>query len=121
MSPHLTDSAASRNLIAVIPAERYILDPTTSINLTLQTLYLQIAKSCNQLSRQGVKMSDPVTHETVVRLSPATFCFACAYTQYFRKLVLILAEHMLPSSSDRGSRFWMCGHTSLVSGETGRL
>lgn len=71
ISPHLTDSAASRMLIAVVPADRYILDPATGINLTLQTLYLHIAKSCNKLSQEGVKISDPVTHQTVVRLATA--------------------------------------------------
>ena len=75
MSPHLTNSAASRMLIAIIPVGRYILDPTTGINLTLQTLYLRIAKSCNQLSQQGVKISDPATRQTVVRLTTAMLLF----------------------------------------------
>ena len=59
LSAYLTDSAASRMVIAIIPAERYIIHPRTGVNLTLQTACLAIAESFNKLSREGVAVKDP--------------------------------------------------------------
>ena len=66
LSPYLSDSAASRLLIAVLPANRYIIDPATSVNITLQAACLEIAKSFNRLSRVGV----PVKHFATGEVEP---------------------------------------------------
>ncbi|CAE7346366.1 unnamed protein product, partial [Symbiodinium pilosum] len=54
LSPYLTDSAASRFLIGIIPASRYLIDPDSGTNLTLQAACYHITQSFNRLSQQGV-------------------------------------------------------------------
>ncbi|CAE7237215.1 unnamed protein product [Symbiodinium pilosum] len=68
LSPYLTDSAASRMVMAIIPAERYIIDPITGVNLTLQAACLAIAESFNRLSREGLNVCDLYSGETVMEL-----------------------------------------------------
>ena len=58
LSPFLADSAASRMLIGIIPAERYVIDPQTSLNLTIQTACWHVVESFNRLSRAGVRIRD---------------------------------------------------------------
>ena len=58
LCPYLTDSAASRMLMAIIPAERYVIDHRTGINLTLQTACQYIMESFNRLGRDGVPLKD---------------------------------------------------------------
>ena len=58
LSPYLTDSAASRFLIGIIPASRYLIDPDSGTNLTLQAACYHIMQSFNRLSQQGVPVKD---------------------------------------------------------------
>ena len=55
LCPYLTDSAASRMLMAIIPAERYVIDHRTGINLTLQTACQYIVESFNRLGVKGCR------------------------------------------------------------------
>ena len=56
LAPDLTDSASSRMLIAIIPAERYAIDPVTGLNLTIQAACRHITQSMNMLSLHGVRL-----------------------------------------------------------------
>ena len=58
LSPYLTDAAASRMLIAIIPAERYVIHPESQINLTIQAACKCITESFNRLSEVGIPLSE---------------------------------------------------------------
>ena len=48
-------------VIAIIPAERYIIHPESGVNLTLQTACQAISDSFNRLSATGVPIVDPAS------------------------------------------------------------
>ena len=74
-SGYLSDSAASRLIIGLLPANRYILDPESGVNLTLQAACQHITSSFNQLSREGIVVRDFSTGDPVTKLSSsAVFC-----------------------------------------------
>ena len=70
-SPHATDSLASRNLVTIIPASRYVFDDGGTINVTVQTALSNIVQSFNQLSSRGAVLKDPISKEIVPQ-----FCFS---------------------------------------------
>ena len=76
LSPYLKNSAASRMLIAIIPAERYIIHPDNAVNLTLQTACHAISESFNRLSEIGTPIVDPYTGEEVT-LAESLANFLC--------------------------------------------
>ncbi|CAE7249546.1 unnamed protein product, partial [Symbiodinium sp. CCMP2456] len=105
MAPRLTDSAASRMLVAVLPADRYIVDPDTGINLTLQSAFMHIANSFNQLTRQGVKVADPTTDAVAV-------LDVRAYVTGFRGDWKALKQTFnFTRYADQDSVCWMCHAT----------
>ena len=75
MSPYLTDSAASRLVIGILPANRYVIDPASGVNLTLQAACQHITNSFNKLSRESIMVRD-FEGEPVTRLILRS-CFLC--------------------------------------------
>ena len=71
LSPYLTDAAASRMLIAIIPAERYVIHPESQINLTIQAACKCITESFNRLSEVGIPLRDPTDNSVVTRTNLA--------------------------------------------------
>ena len=137
LSPYLTDSAASRMVMAIIPAERYIIDPITGVNLTLQAACLAIAESFNRLSREGLNVCDLYSGETVPQTAHHIFplCRPCKIRIYTRnKLCIktyvctctalenrtIIVNPSAPAPDQQQSRLWNFADTSQPSEETGR-
>ena len=75
LSPFLKNASASRMVMAIIPAERYIIDPDTGINLTIQAACHAITGSFNRLSQIGIPMEDPSTKTEVPWQAPWSILF----------------------------------------------
>ena len=46
-------------VMAIIPAERYIIDPDSGVNLTIQAACQAITASFNRLSQIGIPIEEP--------------------------------------------------------------
>ena len=137
LSPYLTDSAASRMVMAIIPAERYIMHPITGVNLTLQAACLAIAESFNRLSREDLNVCDLYSGETVPQTAHYIFprcrpwkiriytrnklwfkTYDCTCTALENQTIIV--NPSAPAPDHKQSRLWNFVDTSHPSEETGR-